>query len=208
MTLGREIYFRDGLLLAKLRAMSDTPAQLQMTPAGSKAESPAAWFCLRSQPRHEHIAAEHLRQMEGVEVFHPRIRFPRATQTGKVMVTESMFPNYLFARFDWKTSLTRVHYAPGVSGVVHFGTRWPTVPDRAIQEIRNLVGNGGVHLVSDQLAPGDEVQVSGGIFHGLEAIVVQAMPGRKRVLVLMDFLGRQTSVELGVDSVIRHGLGN
>jgi len=34
------------------------------------------------------------------------------------------------------------------------------------------------------------------------------MPGRERVLVLMDFLGRQTSVELGVDSVIRHGLGN
>src|SRR5262245_8238151 len=98
-----------------------------------------AWFCLRSQPKHEHIAAGHLRQMEGVEVFNPRIRYPRSTRNGKVMVRESMFPNYLFARFDWKTSLTRVHYAPGVSGVVHFGTRWRTVPEQAIEEIRAIM---------------------------------------------------------------------
>src|SRR5207247_7074790 len=113
---------------------------------------------------------------------------------------------YLFARFDWNTSLPRVHYAPGVSGVVHFGTKWPTVPEQVIAEIRSLIGDQGVHLISDDLAPGVEVRVSGGIFHGLQAIVTQVMPGRERVMVLMDFLGRQTTVELGVHSVIRHGL--
>jgi transcriptional antiterminator RfaH len=171
----------------------------------SNAESYVAWFCLRSQPKHEHIAAGHLRQMEGVEVFNPRIRFPRSTRKGKVIVTEAMFPNYLFARFDWKSSLTRVHYAPGVSGVVHFGSKWPTVPDQAIQEIRALIGTQGIHVISDELAPGDLVNVSGGVFHGLSAVVTQVMPGKQRVMVLMDFLGRQTTVEVGVHSVIRHG---
>jgi transcriptional antiterminator RfaH len=142
--------------------------------------------------------------MDGVEVFNPRIRFPRSTRSGKVIVTESMFPNYLFARFDWKTSLTRVHYAPGVSGVVHFGTRWPTVPEQAIDEIRATIGTEGVHVVRDRLVPGDEVSVSGGIFHGLHAIVTQVTSGRQRVMVLMDFLGRQTTVELGAHSVVRH----
>ena len=87
-----------------------------------------AWFCLRSQPKHEHIAAGHLRQIEGADVFNPRMRFMRNTRLGPVTVTESMFPNYLFARFDWELLLNRVHYSPGVSGVVHFGTKWPTIP--------------------------------------------------------------------------------
>src|SRR5262245_34061166 len=56
------------------------------------------WFCLRSQPKHEHIAARHLERM-GVEVLNPRIRFQRVTRHGPVQVTEAMFPNYLFARF-------------------------------------------------------------------------------------------------------------
>jgi transcriptional antiterminator RfaH len=186
--------------------MSGGAQQIQLGAVDLKEQPTAAWFCLRSQPKHEHIAAGHLRQMEGVEVFNPRIRFARSTRTGKVIVTESMFPNYLFARFDWKRLLTRVHYATGVSGVVHFGTRWPTVPDPVIEEIRLLIGASGIHLVPDELAPGDGVRISGGILHGLQAIVTQVMPGSERVMVLMDFLGRQTTVELGVQSVIRHGL--
>jgi transcriptional antiterminator RfaH len=169
--------------------------------------SAVAWFCLRAQPKHEHIAAGHLRQMEGVDVFNPRIRFKRSTRNGPALVTESMFPNYLFARFDWKASLTRVHYPPGVSGVVHFGSKWPTVPDHAIEELRALIGQEGVHVVSNELAPGDEVTVSGTAFHGLQAVVTQVMPGKQRVMVLMEFLGRQSTVEVGVSAVIRRTLG-
>ena len=165
---------------------------------------PVAWFCLRSQPKHERIAAEHLRRMGDVEVFNPRMRFTRQTRYGLVEVTESMFPNYLFARFDWQQALARVHYAPGVSGVVHFGSKWPTVPDRAIEEVRAELSGDGVRVVPMNIAPGDTVEVGEGAFHGLHAIVTQVMPGKQRVLVLMDFLGRQTRVEVGLKSVIRH----
>jgi transcriptional antiterminator RfaH len=171
---------------------------------GSASSSTVAWFCLRAQPKHEHIAAEHLRRMEDIDVFNPRIRFTRSTRNGPVEVTEAMFPNYLFARFDWQTSLNRVHYAPGVSGVVHFGSKWPTVPDRAIAEIRALLGTEGVHFVSNEVAPGDQVLVSGTAFHGLNAIVTQVMPGKERVMVLMEFLGRQTTVQVGMNAIIKH----
>jgi transcriptional antiterminator RfaH len=98
-----------------------------------------------------------------------------------------------------------VHYAPGVSGVVHFGTRWPTVPEEVIQGIRALLGENEIHVMPSDLAPGDTVQIAGGMFHGLQAVITQLMPGRKRVLVLMDFLGRQTTVEVPVVSVVKQG---
>src|ERR1700690_1828446 len=113
---------------------SQTAGTLQ--PAVPSASPDAAWFCLRAQQRHEQGAASHLRLMDGVEVFHPRIRFSRLNHRKKSWLTESLFPGYLFARFDWRESLTKVHYAPGVHGVVHFGCGWPTVPDQVIEDIR------------------------------------------------------------------------
>jgi transcriptional antiterminator RfaH len=167
-------------------------------------ESTFAWFCVRSQPRHEHIAARHLRQMEQVEVFNPCIRFARPARTGPMWVTESLFPNYLFVRFDWETSLPRVHYAPGVSGVVHFGSRWPAVPDQAIEELRASLGPEDVHVIPKEFQPGERIQVAGGVFHGLTAVITQVMPGKERVLVLMDFLGHQSALELHVTSIVKH----
>jgi transcriptional antiterminator RfaH len=160
-----------------------------------------AWFCLRSQPKHEHIAAAHLRK-SGVEVFLPRLRFKRTTRTTTTWVIEALFPNYLFARFDWTNALRLVCHSPGVSGVVHFGDQWPVVPDQAIDDLRACLGN-DIHTISPDVAPGDAVRILGGCLHGLEAIVTQVMPGKQRVAVLLDFLGRQTSVKLDASMVVR-----
>jgi len=187
--------------------MSTVRTQLDEQLRGTYLLPVAAWFCLRAQPKHEHIAAGHVRQIEGVDVFNPRMRFTRTTRLGPVTVTESMFPNYLFARFDWELLLNRVHYSPGVSGVVHFGTKWPTVPDAAIEEIRKVIGTEGVRVIPNEVLPGDEIHVSGGVFHGLNAIVSKVMPGKDRVMVLMDFLGSQTPVELKAHSIVRRGIG-
>src|SRR5687767_13862815 len=145
-----------------------------------------AWFCLRSQQKHEQLAARQLAQMDDVEVFNPRVRFSRSTPHGPVLITESLFPNYLFARFDWRRSLARVHYAPGVKHIVHFGERWPIVPDEVIDELRSWLGPEDLHVISKELEPGEEVEISGGALHGLKAVVTYVMPGQQRVAVLMD----------------------
>ena len=113
-----------------------------------------AWFCLRTQPKHEHIAAAHLQQDPDIEVYLPRIRFKRATRRGPVWFTEALFPNYLFARFDLAACLRRVCHARGVRGVVHFGDRWPIVPEAVIEELRATVGADQVHVVRDEVRPG------------------------------------------------------
>jgi transcriptional antiterminator RfaH len=166
-------------------------------------DSKVAWFCLRSQPKHEHIATAHLRRQKDIDVFFPRIRFKRATRTGSAWVTEALFPNYLFARFDWVDSLRLVHHSPGVSEVVHFGWHWPVVPNEAIEEMRTCLGDNEVHVIPPDVSPGDAVQIAGGCMHGLRAVVAQIMPDGKRVAILLDFLGRQTSVKLDVGMVIK-----
>jgi len=162
-----------------------------------------AWFCLRTQPKHEHIAAAHLRNEPGLEVYLPRIRFRRATRRGPVWFTEALFPNYLFARFDLAACLRRICHTRGVRGVVHFGDRWPVVPQAVIEELRATLGTDRVHEIREELHPGEAVQIAGGVFHGLRAVVTRVMPSRERVAVLVEFLGRQTTVELPGEAVVR-----
>ncbi len=166
-----------------------------------------AWFCLRSQPKHEHIAAAHLRQFNEITVFLPRVRFKRATRQGAAWVTEALFPGYLFARFDWRTSLRLVRHARGIQGVVHFGERWPTIPETVIEELRRAVGDDELHTVTVEFAPGDAVQIAEGTLSGLRAVVSRVMPGRERVAVLMEFLGRQTMIEVPAGFLVKEGEG-
>jgi transcription antitermination factor NusG len=49
------------------------------------------------------------------------------------------------------------------------------------------------------------VQVAAGTLRGLRAVVLRVMPSRERVAVLMEFLGQQTMIELGADSIIKEG---
>ncbi len=163
------------------------------------------WFCLRSQPKHEHIAAAHLKAMEGVGVFLPRVRFQRTTRQGLVWVTEALFPSYLFARFDWHASLRQVQAARGVSGVVHFGARWPVIADGVIADLKQAFGAEELHVISTVLQPGDSVEIAEGAMRGLRAVVSRVMPSRERVAVLLEFLGRQTTIEVPASFIVKEG---
>lgn len=161
-----------------------------------------AWFCIQTHPKHEHIAATHLRRDSGLEVCLPRIRFRRSTREGPAWFTEALFPGYLFARFELGPFLRRVHHTHSVHGIVHFGDEWPTVPARVIEELRAAVGTDQVHVIHEDLRPGETALISGGPFHNLRAVITRVMPGRERVAVLLDFLGRQTVVELASNSLV------
>ena len=165
------------------------------------------WFCLCAQPKHEHIAAAHLRQLPGLEVFLPRIRFKRATVRGAAWTTEALFPGYLFARFTWPADLRAVQHACGVRGVVHFGDRWPRIDGKVIAELRTSLGTEELHIVDDSLSPGDVVRVAEGSLRGLLAVVSPVQSGRNRVAVLMEFLGRQTMIKLPAAALVREGGG-
>jgi transcriptional antiterminator RfaH len=161
-----------------------------------------AWFCLRSHPKHEHIAAANLRRLEGVEVFSPRLRLKRPTVRGAVWFTEALFPNYLFARFDLEEMLDRVRHTTGVSTVVSFGNRCPVIEAGVIDELRLCMGGADLKVLSDELAEGEPVEVVGGAFAGMQAVVLRVTSATRRVQVLLDLLGRSAAVELPLDCVL------
>ena len=138
----------------------------------------------------------------GSEAFSPRIRFKRPTRRGISWVTEAFFPTYLFARFDWHHSMRQVQHASDVAGIVHFGDIWPTIPDADIADLQQQFGGLELHVIHQDLLPGDEVKIASGSFHGLTAVIECVLPSQERVKVLLEFVGRQTAVEIDLALLI------
>jgi transcriptional antiterminator RfaH len=160
-----------------------------------------AWYCARTKPKHEHIAAANVRGHLGLEVFNPRLRMERTTRRGLVRTVEPLFPCYIFVR-GCNETLNDIRYVSGISTVVHFGTQIPTVPDLVIDELKQCFEEAEPLFVADQLVPGAEVCLADGAFRGFQAIVLRMLPARQRVQILLDILGRQTVVEVDRQSVI------
>ena len=165
--------------------------------------STISWYCLRTHSKHEHIAGDWIQRFLGIETYAPRIRFRRARPSGLAWFIEALFPNYLFARFELGAGIQKVEAAPGIRRVVRFGRHCPIIPEEVIQALRASIGAEAVRVIDEQFVPGETVEVAGGAFHGLEAVVTRVMPGRQRVGVLLDFLGRQTLVEISSAQVVR-----
>ncbi|MGN6556004.1 MAG: transcriptional activator RfaH [Verrucomicrobiota bacterium] len=154
-----------------------------------------AWYCARTKPKHEHIAAANLHKHLGLEVFNPRLRLERATRRGLVRSVEPLFPCYIFVRC-LNSHWNDIRYVTGVSSLVHFGQIIPVVPEIVIGELRQCFETEEPLLVEDRLTAGAEVTVVEGAFRGIQAIVLKTLPAKQRVQILLDILGRPTVVEV------------
>jgi len=160
------------------------------------------WYCARTKPKREHIAAGNLRKNLNLEVFLPRLRIERATQRGPVRIIEPLFPCYVFVRCVLEEKINEIKHTNGISSLVHFGLEIPKVADLIIEELQEYFEAEEPMTVENRFSPGDEVAVADGAFAGMSAYVLRNLPARKRVQVLLDILGRPTLVEVDRNSVI------
>lgn len=160
------------------------------------------WFCLKTQPKHEKIAAGYLRARIGIEVFSPVLRFQRATMSGRKWFEEALFPGYIFARFPYATHYRQVASSLGVTKIVSFGGQPSVVEDAVVAGLREFVRDNEVIEITPQIIPGEEVTVLDGPFKGLRAVVTRIMPAKERVAVLLDMLGTQREVEVTMNRVV------
>ena len=161
-----------------------------------------AWYCARTKPKHEHIAATNLRRNLELEVFNPRLRIERATQRGVMRVVEPPFPCYIFVRCVLEENIGDIRHTGGISSLVHFGQKIPAVPDPIIEELRECFEADDHMTVEDRISPADEVIFVDGAFSGMRAFVLRVMPAKKRVQVLLDVLGGPTPVEVERSAVV------
>ncbi len=160
------------------------------------------WFCLKAQPKREHLAAIALRRQFGIECFSPRLRFRKMTNRGPVWFVEAMFPGYLFAKFVYAKQLRAVEASHGIRGIVHFGDRLATLPENIVVGLQSTVGAEEVVTIDSSIKIGQSVQIIEGPFRGLEVVVTQLLPAKERVRVLFDFLGRSIEMEVSTTKVL------
>jgi transcriptional antiterminator RfaH len=168
----------------------------------SQHESIDSWFCLRAQPKREHIAAACLRQISDVETFCPRLRFRKITNRGPVWFIEAMFPGYLFARFEYAVCNRRIKQSPGVSGFVQFGERLALLPEALVNDIKSQTAEDDVVEINPALEPGRPVQVARGPLQGLEAVITRLIPARERVEILIEWMGRSLYAEASAGDLL------
>lgn len=164
--------------------------------------SEPAWFCVHTRPKCEHLAASVLRNLEEVETFCPRIRFQRSTRRGKVWFVEALFPSYFFARFDAARLLRAVKHSQNVIRVVEFGGKPVPIADQTIAELRQEMEGEEIREVRTPLKVGDTVELTEGPMRGLKGIVSTLLSGEERVRILLEFLGRESLVEVHADKLL------
>ncbi len=170
--------------------------------------TPADWFCVRCQTKREHVAAGHLRELEGIEVFCPRLRYRKATRRGKIWWVEPMFPGYVLAKFNMAEMERAVTYSHGVRGLVKFGSEIPAVPASFVEAIRDEIRNrkdadqDELITLSPTLELGDEVEVAHGPFQGMQGTVITMPSSTERVKILLEFLGQPQTVDLDLFSIL------
>jgi transcriptional antiterminator RfaH len=172
----------------------ETGGYCQMNPI--IAEKPK-WYALQTHALQEERAAENLNAW-GVETFAPKYKERRSNPyTGRpVYFTRSLFPQYMFARFDAGRMLRKVWFTRGVTKVIGFGDGPSPVEDEIIELIKSRVGKEGFVEFNEDLKRGDKVVIRDGPLANLEGIFERDIEDGDRVLMLLTAISYQGHVTL------------
>lgn len=115
----------------------------------------------------------------------------------RVVVSEPLFPSYIFAQIDDDNSWSAVNSCKGISYILQNAGKPAIIAHRAIEILKMAEKSGCFDMRSGKMkfTPGDNVEILQGPFTGLIAKVQSASP-RKRVKVLMNLLGAQIPAEI------------
>ena len=166
----------------------------------------AAWYCLRTQTKRESLAAASLREIGGIEVLAPRLRYKKATRRGKVWWVEALFPGYILARFSLEDQERAVSYATGVSRILRFGGQAPTIREDFVEDLRAQLDQDSeeeqVLSIGPAVAPGDEVELAEGPLKGTTGEVIEVRAAEDRVRIFIEFLGQGQEIDVDIFSLL------
>lgn len=156
------------------------------------------WYVIQCKGGESFRAAEHLTN-QGYEVFHPVLNAKRKRQGKLTLVTEPLFPYYLFIRLDQTVSNWRpIRSTRGVLRLLTFGNTPIAVPNALVDTLRAQPHHQeGSH---SYFCAGEKVTITDGPFKDLEA-VFKRCKGEERAIVLLNVLQRPQDIEISVDNL-------
>jgi transcriptional antiterminator RfaH len=156
------------------------------------------WCAARIEPHRERLAV-HCLEINGYEVYLPRLRQHRISHGRKIEVRPPLFPGYAFIAIELQWH--RARWTAGILGLIMGDIQPARVPDAVIAEIRAHERGGLVELPRrEAFRAGEAVRVLQGPFAGHLGLY-QGMRPHERVLVLLAVLGSQQRVELPKDDI-------
>jgi transcriptional antiterminator RfaH len=149
------------------------------------------WYVAYCGVRQEFRAAADL-NANGIEAYVPREKHTRAHARIIDTVERVIFPRYLFFKLDEGQSFYTVRKTEGIEAIIGATTPQP-IPYEWVHEIRERERAGQFDYSRKDIptfANGEAVKIIGGPFAGQLATIMQAKPGARRVMVLLQALGR------------------
>jgi transcriptional antiterminator RfaH len=158
----------------------------------SAASLDKGWFALTVKPRRETLAAQGL-SSKGIESFLPSHIVRRRWSDRFKVVSEPVFPGYIFCRTSLASPVLPV---PGVQGFVSFTSRPQRIPDQEIDDIMRMTASGLPLEPLAYLCAGDRVRVTHGPLAGVEGVLWEG-EAQSQFAVGIEMLGRSVAVKLG-----------
>jgi len=155
----------------------------------------ADWFLAQAKPNGDHIAKRNL-ERQGFHTFQPMERRTVAKGGRFHEQIRPFFTGYLFVSYpDAAAPWSLVNSTYGVSRLVKFGERPAPVPSSVIAELRAACDTDGLVTLMPAIVSGATVEIRMGAFSSFIGQVERLSPDN-RALVLLDFLGKQTKVNV------------
>jgi transcriptional antiterminator RfaH len=159
----------------------------------------SGWYVVYARPRQETRAMENLGN-QGFKCFLPTIRVERLRGGHRAMISEALFPRYLFVYLEaGRSNWSAIRSTRGVSHLVRFGGIAVRLHSSLIDALTEQPSRNKALFDA-----GDQLKVIDGPFIGFEAEVLrlyEAPDGEARVMVLMDILTRPQKISLPASAV-------
>jgi transcriptional antiterminator RfaH len=153
----------------------------------------ARWYAIKTKPRQEERAESNLNAWR-VETFVPRIKERRRGRvSGEApYVIKTLFPSYIFARFEANAMLHKVSFTRGVQSVLHFSGIPVPVDDEVLAIMQVRMGPDGFIRVGEELKPGDRVMIKAGAFENFIGVFEGELADAERVRILLTTINYQS----------------
>jgi len=153
------------------------------------------WYVIQTKPKKEDEAKSYL-STKGVEVFSPLMEnfLLRNGRMNKEL--KSLFPGYIFGKFDLEQNYPLVRWAKGVKKVLGFGEYPTPISEEVVEIIRERTDIQGVVRLKSQFQANDVIRIKTGPLKDLLGIFERWMPDGERVRILLSLMGYQPVVEI------------
>lgn len=155
------------------------------------------WFLIYTKPRCEDSVSGRFVE-NGFEVLNPKIEERRHIRRKLQDVVSSLFPCYIFVRFDNPNDYRLIKYTRGVKSVVGPENIPSAVPEDIIGKIRERMDGGLIRIQPGSFICGEDVSIQAGPFEGLEAVFEKELKGSERVSILLKAVNARVVVDASI----------